>query len=214
MASNAPSFTSAVAPKRSFNFGNTRAVQANMSSLSAQASVRSGNVVMKAHPDSFMPEFSVKGSGAISLQKNYQDNDFGAGRMKTVVKMGGGDGKFTVTLKTPEGEKEAEKESKRMEDEKATTDVMAKLKKTADKAEAKEAEVEKKKIVEKATENALKNAEKAAEETIKVTKDVEDSVAEAAEVAKVTKGISESVETTAKKNGEAGVKKAKAKGKK
>ena len=103
VASNAPSFTSAVAPKRSFNFGNTRAVQANMSSLSAQASVRSGNVVMKAHPDSFMPEFSVKGSGAISLQKNYQDNDFGAGRMKTVVKMGGGDGKFTVTLKTPEG---------------------------------------------------------------------------------------------------------------
>jgi hypothetical protein len=105
VASNAPSFTSAVAPKRSFNFGNTRAIQANMSSLSAQASVRSGNVVMKAHPDSFMPEFSVKGSGAISLQKNYQDNDFGAGRMKTVVKMGGGDGKFTVTLKTPEGEK-------------------------------------------------------------------------------------------------------------
>ena len=42
--------------------------------------MRSGNVMMKAHLDSFMPEFSVKGSGAIPVQKNFQDNTFGAGR--------------------------------------------------------------------------------------------------------------------------------------
>lgn len=54
--------------------------------------MRAGNVVMKAHSDSFMPEFSVSGSGAIPLQNNHQDNTFGAGNRKsTIVKMGGND---------------------------------------------------------------------------------------------------------------------------
>merc|ERR1711937_225890 len=49
------------------------------------------------------------GSGPIPSFKNFQDNDFGAGkRTKTVVKMGGGDGTYTVTLKTPEGDQTIE----------------------------------------------------------------------------------------------------------
>ena len=43
---------------------------------------------MKAHSDSFMPEFSVSGKGAISLQKDFQDNTFGAGRNSTILEMG------------------------------------------------------------------------------------------------------------------------------
>ena len=49
-----------------------------------------------------MPEFSVKGSGPIPLKGNFQDNAFGAGKIKMA------DGKFTVTLKTPEGDQKIE----------------------------------------------------------------------------------------------------------
>jgi hypothetical protein len=72
--------------------GNSSAVHSNISSLASKANMRAGNVVMKAHSDSFMPEFSVSGSGAIPLQNNHQDNTFGAGNRKsTIVKMGGND---------------------------------------------------------------------------------------------------------------------------
>jgi hypothetical protein len=68
VATNVPSVNSAVAPKKSFNYGNTpKSIFANMSAQQAQTWYRSGNVAMKAHPDSFMPEFSVKGSGGIPL---------------------------------------------------------------------------------------------------------------------------------------------------
>ena len=65
--------------------------------------------MMKAHPDGFMPEFSIKSNGGVPLQKNYLDNKFGAGkRMKTVTMAGGEGGMFTVTLQTPDGEQTLE----------------------------------------------------------------------------------------------------------
>lgn len=96
---------SGVSVSKAFSFGNTSAIQGNINSLSSKANMRAGNVVMKAHQDSFMPEISVKGTGAVPLLRNFQDNnnDFGAGRLKAAPQMA--EGTYTVTLKTPEGEK-------------------------------------------------------------------------------------------------------------
>ena len=108
VASSTPSMRSDVVAQKGFAFGKTSGVQGNINALSSKANMRASNVVMKAHPDSFMPEFAVKGSGAIPLQKNFQDNNFGAGRTKTIVKMGDGSSTYTVTLKTPEGDQTIE----------------------------------------------------------------------------------------------------------
>ena len=40
--------------------------------------MRTGEVVMKAHSNKFMPEFSVSGKGGISMENDFQDNNFGA----------------------------------------------------------------------------------------------------------------------------------------
>ena len=103
-SSTASSFPSNVASKKTFNFGSTGDAHTRMITISAKNRTRSGNLVMKAHPDSFMPEFSVRGTGAISLNKNFLDNEFGSARKKTIAMAGGGDGRFTVTLITPDGE--------------------------------------------------------------------------------------------------------------
>ena len=66
----APALGSGIATKRPMNFGSTQGIQGKINGLAASTAARS-NVVMKAHPDSFMPEFSVKGSGPVPLHKNF-----------------------------------------------------------------------------------------------------------------------------------------------
>ena len=91
------------------NFGKTSTLQESINNLSCKANVRAGNILMKAHSDSFMPEFSVKSNKVVPLQKNHFENQFGAGqRMKTVAHAGGEGGMFTVTLQTPDGEQTLE----------------------------------------------------------------------------------------------------------
>ena len=58
---------------------------------------------MKAH-NSFVPDFSVSGSGSMPVQNNFQDNKFGTARNKTILKMGGEDGTYSVTFKNPDGD--------------------------------------------------------------------------------------------------------------
>ena len=70
ISKNAPAIPSGIATKGPINFGSTQAIQGKINGLAASAAARS-NVVMKAHPDSFMPEFSVKGSGPVPLHKNF-----------------------------------------------------------------------------------------------------------------------------------------------
>merc|ERR1719198_1900533 len=70
ISKNAPALGSGIAPKRPINFGSTQGVQGKINGLAASSAARS-NVVMKAHPDSFMPQFSVKGSGPVPLHKNF-----------------------------------------------------------------------------------------------------------------------------------------------
>lgn len=103
VSSGSQSMGSGVAATKGFNFGSTSSMQGNIHALSSKAHMRSSKVVMKAHHDSFMPE--IKSTGPIPSLRNFQDksNDFGAGRLKAAPQMS--EGTYTVTLKTPEGEK-------------------------------------------------------------------------------------------------------------
>lgn len=57
---------------------------------------------MKAHSDSFVPEFSVSGKGAIPLQKDFQDNTFGVGRRSVLEAFDmGADTKFAPVEQKP-----------------------------------------------------------------------------------------------------------------
>jgi len=76
-----------VANTSSFSFGNSSAVHSNINAISSKTNMRAGNTVMKAHSDSFMPEFSIKSSGGFSVQKNHLDNGFGAGKRGRMIKM-------------------------------------------------------------------------------------------------------------------------------
>jgi ferredoxin len=61
---------------------------------------------MKAHVDSFVPDFSVSGSGSMKVQNNFQDNKFGSARNKTALNATtmSADGTYSVTFKNPDGD--------------------------------------------------------------------------------------------------------------
>jgi hypothetical protein len=57
-----PSMKTSAPSQNNFNFGSTNNVQQSLSSFSAQAKM-SRDVTMKASTQSFLPDFSVSGSG-------------------------------------------------------------------------------------------------------------------------------------------------------